>query len=105
MSFADMDSEEDDVSSRVIEDGSPTLNVAASQSKASSSKSTAHADEKSGRKASEPEPAPEMLHTGGVLGDLPALSSPTKSPNKYDEYTASGNCAYPGCASLCVSFS
>jgi hypothetical protein len=86
----DMDADEDakeTLSSRAIEDGTPTVDV--SQQKPSVSRG--RADNKSESKApTELELEPEMLHTGGVLGDLPSLKSPTKSPNKYDDYTASG---------------
>ena len=99
-----MDSEEDVkvVSQQVIEDGSPTLQ-ASSQGK---SQSQSHSQDHKGQdhKDSELELEPELLHTGGVLGDLPALTSPTKSsPNKYNDYTASGkNASHTMSIQFCI---
>lgn len=89
---SDMDADEDDsvsdVPFRVIEDGSSSLDLGGPQSKpAARSRSRHHSEDKSERTVLQVEP--ELLHSGGVLGDLPALASPTKSPNKYD-YSVSG---------------
>jgi hypothetical protein len=85
------------ISQHAIEDGSPTISLSSqSQSKPHPSRHEdkhEHEHEHEHRSRAhehEHEHAPEMLHTGGVLGDLPALSSPTKSPSKYNDLTASG---------------
>ena len=83
-----MDSEEGqhcDIS-HAIEDGTPTVNLLTQSKKIQQPRPDSKSDTK------QVETEPEMLHTGGVLGDLPSLKSPTKSPNKYDDYTASGGC-------------
>lgn len=90
---ADMDEEEDakDISSHAIEEGTPTVNV--SQRKPIQASNSRGVEDKNESKTGadvEAEMEPELIHTGGVLGDLPSLKSPTKSPNKYDDYTASG---------------
>lgn len=78
---------DDDVkeSSHSIEEGTPTISLS------NQIKISHHSEDKDIEKKQKQSQKPEMLHTGGILGDLPALTSPTKSPNKYDEYlSASG---------------